>query len=71
MLRGSPLFFPNADLSKTPNIAAYMKRCAERPAFAKAFGQQHQGLVLSKCSAWLESGGAAGSPADMLKGLFM
>lgn len=36
-----PVFFPRTDLSATPNIARYMKQCAERPAFAKAFGAQH------------------------------
>lgn len=37
-----PLFFPNADLSATPNIARYMQRCAERPAFE----QVCKGIVL-------------------------
>lgn len=47
-----PVFFPKADLSKTPNIVAYMRRCAERPAFAEAFGEGHANLVLQKADAW-------------------
>ena len=51
-----PLFFPNADLSRTPNIAKYMLACAERPAFERAFGAQHAGLVQAKARGWLDSG---------------
>merc|ERR1719316_1571197 len=66
-----PIFFPDADLSRTPAIAAYMKRCAERPAFARAFGDQHAQLVQQKAEGWLKNpqGGAAGGPEDMLKKL--
>jgi len=67
-----PIFFPSADLSKTPAICEYMRRCAERPAFAQAFGEQHADLVKTKAAGWLSSGGgtaAAGGPADMLKKL--
>ena len=42
-----PIFHRNADLSATPNTAKYMLRCAERPAFAEAFGEGHQQLTLS------------------------
>jgi len=48
-----PIFFQNADLSRTRNIAAYMQRCAGRPAFVEAFGEQHAALVQAKTSAWL------------------
>lgn len=41
-----PLFFPTVTLGQSPNIAAYMKRCAERPNFAKAFGEGHADAVL-------------------------
>ena len=54
-----PVFFPNADLSRTANIAKYMQRCAARPAFAQAFGDQHAALVQAKTTAWLESPSAA------------
>jgi len=49
-----PLFFPNADLTATPNTVDYMLRCAERPAFAQAFGEQHASLVKAKASKWGE-----------------
>ena len=66
-----PLFFPNANLSRTPAIAKYMKRCAERPAFAQAFGEQHAALVQQKADAWLAAWtpaeGGGDSPLDMLK----
>lgn len=42
-----PLFFPDVDLSKTPNIARYMLKCSERPAFATAFGAGHALAVQS------------------------
>jgi len=64
-----PIFFPGADLSKTPAIAAYMKRCAERPLFAQAFGEQHADLVRSKASGWLDGPAGGAGPADMLKKL--
>lgn len=47
-----PVFFPQTNLSATPNIARYMKRCAERPAFSKAFGAQHaQGVAAMTAKA--------------------
>ena len=67
-----PIFFPNADLSRTPAIAKYMQRCAARPAFAKAFGPQHAALVEQKTTGWLANPAgeaAAAGPADMLKKL--
>lgn len=66
-----PIFFPQADLSRTPSIAAYMQRCAARPAFGKAFGPGHADLVAQKTSGWLANpaGAAAAGPADMLKKL--
>lgn len=65
-----PLFFPSADLSRTPAIARYMRRCAARPAFARAFGQSHADLVEEKTSKWLEGGAAPPSPLDAVKKLF-
>ncbi|KAH8057756.1 glutathione S-transferase [Aureococcus anophagefferens] len=41
-----PLFFPSVNLGNTPNVCRYMKRCAERPAFAAAFGDAHSAAVL-------------------------
>eukprot|EP00316_Scyphosphaera_apsteinii_P017297 CAMPEP_0119312096 /NCGR_PEP_ID=MMETSP1333-20130426/25024_1 /TAXON_ID=418940 /ORGANISM="Scyphosphaera apsteinii, Strain RCC1455" /LENGTH=187 /DNA_ID=CAMNT_0007316653 /DNA_START=165 /DNA_END=728 /DNA_ORIENTATION=- len=60
-----PLFFPSADLSLTPNIANYMLRCAERPAFAQAFGSQHTSLVKAKAHEW-----AQGAPTGSGAGAF-
>ena len=42
-----PLFFKGVDVRGTPNICAYMRRCAERPAFAAAFGAGHADAVLA------------------------
>lgn len=60
-----PIFFQQANLAATPSIVKYMKRCAERPAFAQAFGQGHADLVKSKADEWLASSG----PLDGLKNL--
>merc|ERR1711920_887345 len=49
------VFFPRTDLSATPNIARYMKRCAERPAFAKAFGAQHTQAVQAMTARALQA----------------
>ena len=65
-----PIFFPQADLSRSPNIVKYMQRCAARPAFAKAFGEGHANLVAEKTKGWLSAPAAAapaGGPADFLK----
>jgi len=40
-----PVFFDRVDLTQRPHVAAYMKRCAARPAFVKAFGEQHASAV--------------------------
>lgn len=65
-----PVFFPNTDLSGTPNTAAYMLRCAERPAFADAFGQGHADTVKAKAQAWLARGAKGGGPQEMMKKMF-
>ena len=65
-----PIFFPQASLAQTPNIARYMQRCAARPAFATAFGDGHANLVQQKAEQWLAEGGAPPNPADMLKKMF-
>jgi len=48
-----PIFFPAANLSATPNICAYMLKCASRPKFGEAFGEEHANLVRQKATAWL------------------
>eukprot|EP00601_Ochromonadales_sp_CCMP2298_P016686 CAMPEP_0173238002 /NCGR_PEP_ID=MMETSP1142-20121109/12388_1 /TAXON_ID=483371 /ORGANISM="non described non described, Strain CCMP2298" /LENGTH=160 /DNA_ID=CAMNT_0014168803 /DNA_START=195 /DNA_END=677 /DNA_ORIENTATION=+ len=44
-----PVFFRGAKPSVRPNIAKYMRRCAERPAFAEAFGKDHADAVRRAC----------------------
>lgn len=51
-----PVFF-NYDLSSRPNIVRYMVRCAERPAFAAAFGTEHAQKVVQSGASWLKGGG--------------
>jgi glutathione S-transferase len=42
-------FFPDVDLhSKWPNIVRYMKDCAAREAYGKAFGANVQGFCLER-----------------------
>lgn len=48
-----PQFFQDVDISRWPSVVAYMKRCAERDAYGKAFGSQIQGYLVS----FLESTG--------------
>lgn len=55
-----PLFFRDINLSKRPNMCKYMKRTAERPAFADAFGEDHQNLILSKTNEWLTASSTGG-----------
>lgn len=43
-----PIFFGPQNLSRRPNVAAYMKRCAARPAFVKAFGEEHAAAIKTK-----------------------
>jgi len=66
-----PLFFPSTDLSARPNIASYMLRCAERPCFGEAFGEDHQALVRTKAQEWLAGDTSKPrSPKGMLEDLF-
>jgi glutathione S-transferase/alpha,alpha-trehalase len=48
-----PVFFGNINLSSKPNIVTYMKRCAERVFFKKAFGDEHANMILQKSKIWL------------------
>eukprot|EP00977_Amphora_coffeiformis_P030271 scaffold45806_cov237-Amphora_coffeaeformis.AAC.2 len=41
-------FFPGVDLSRWPNLKRYMKDCASRPAYAKAFGEKVQKFVVGQ-----------------------
>lgn len=42
-----PQFFRDIDLSRWPNVVKYMKRCADRPAYGKAFGSNVQSYLIS------------------------
>merc|ERR1719183_495078 len=37
-----PLFHPNFDASRFPNVVSYMSRCVDRPAYQRAFGPNAQ-----------------------------
>lgn len=41
-------FFPGVDISRWSHVKAYMKQCCSRPAYAEAFGEKVQGLLLSQ-----------------------
>lgn len=64
-----PIFFPDVNLGASPAIAKYMQRCAERPAFAQAFGDGHAQLVKTKVAEWLAAppAGGGGGLGDMFK----
>lgn len=45
-------FFPNVDLTRYPAIASYMKRCAQRPAYAVAFGADTAQRLVAHCGQY-------------------
>lgn len=50
-------FFPDVELhSKWPNVVRFMKDCAEREGYGKAFGSNAQSFLLNKLND-MESGG--------------
>lgn len=52
-----PIFFRDVKPTQRPNILRYMKACAQREAFIKAFGSEHSDLVIQKSSQWLSESG--------------
>ena len=50
-------FFPDVDLMRWPNIVEYMKACASREGYGKAFGDRVQGYCVSRLSEMQKSGG--------------
>ena len=38
--------------STFPNAAAYMARCAARPAYARAFGRETADALTRRCEEW-------------------
>ena len=47
-----PVFF-RVNLTSRPNIVKYMARCASRPAFREAFGNEHADSILTQSKSWL------------------
>lgn len=43
-----PVFFGQTDMRQRPKVAEYMKRCAARPAFVEAFGDQHAAAIAAQ-----------------------
>eukprot|EP00961_Rhodomonas_salina_P142594 1919789-Rhodomonas_salina.1 len=55
-----PQFFPDLDLGRWANIAAYAERCANREAYEEAYGAAVAKLVRARCAAYVAS--AKGRP---------
>eukprot|EP01038_Epipyxis_sp_PR26KG_P015959 gene15959-21656_t len=49
-----PIFFNNINPVNRPNILKYMQRNAQRPAFSKAFGEDHTEIIVTKTNKWLK-----------------
>ena len=49
-----PVFFRSVNPVNRPNMVKYMLRCSQRPAFTKAFGDDHANLVIRNAQGWLE-----------------
>ena len=56
-----PQFFPDLNVGAWPSISKYMLRCAQRPAYGKAY-EKEQPYVVAKCQAYIENppGGGGG-----------
>ena len=65
-----PVFFRDASTAGRSNLAAYMRRNAQRPCFVEAFGEGHAGLVVEKTSTWIDSAATSGAAATTKKGGF-
>jgi glutathione S-transferase/alpha,alpha-trehalase len=63
-----PQFFKGVDLSRWPNVVQYMKRCAERPAYGKAFGSEVQQYLIQSCDSM--GGDGEGGDKKKLFGVF-
>merc|ERR1712086_515849 len=64
-----PQFFRDVDMGRWPAISKYMLRLAKRPAFAKAYAQEHE-FVISMCEKYVASDGGGGEPPKKLFGVF-
>ena len=47
-----PQFFPEVSFERWPNIVAFMKACASRPAYAEAYGEDVAAFLVDKCESW-------------------
>ena len=65
-----PIFFRNVSPSNRPNICQYMLRCAERPAFAEAFGEDHAQLVITQTKSWLDTKNGGSNGTEKPKKMF-
>eukprot|EP00536_Pseudo-nitzschia_multiseries_P009764 jgi/Psemu1/201627/e_gw1.282.81.1 len=63
-----PQFFQGVDLSRWPNVVRYMKRCAERDGYGKAFGPNVQSYLIAACEGMMISGNS--NDDDKKKKLF-
>ena len=55
-----PIFFRGISKLSRTNVGKYMIRCAERPAYAKAFGDDHAALIKAKVPGWIGGESKAG-----------
>lgn len=63
-----PQFFQGIDLTRYPNIVRYMRQCAERPAYGKAFTPRVQSYLVSTLSE--QEGSTGGDEKKKLFGMF-
>ena len=47
-----PLFFRNVRPASRPNLVKYMRRCAQREAFSRAFGVEHAQQIIAFAAVW-------------------
>lgn len=52
-----PQFFQGVDLSRWPNVVRYMRQCAEREAYGKAFGPNVQNYLVAACDGMMAGKG--------------
>lgn len=48
-----PQFFQGTDLSRWPNVVRYMRECAGREAYGKAFGPNVQNYLVAACEGMM------------------
>ena len=60
-----PQFFQGTDLSRWPNVVRYMRQCAQREGYGKAFGPNVQNYLVAACDGMM-----AGRDYDNKKKLF-